>query len=47
MRHITVVLREINEVKEMIHNVESKAESKDLKNRLFELQKERQAINWS
>lgn len=46
MRHITVVLREIEEVKEKIHNMNTKEESKKLKNRLFELEKERQAINW-
>lgn len=46
MRHITVVLREIEEVKEKISNVDNKTESKALKNRLAELEKERQAINW-
>lgn len=46
MRNILVVVREIEEVKEKIHNVNSKTESKALKNRLADLQKERQAINW-
>ncbi|AVP40362.1 hypothetical protein HOS99_gp121 [Staphylococcus phage phiSA_BS1] len=47
MRHITVVVRLIEEVKEKIRNVETKEESKKLKRELFELQKERQAINCS
>ena len=46
MRNILVVVREIEEVKEKIHNVNTKERSKELKRRLFELQKERQAINW-
>ncbi|UJQ43223.1 hypothetical protein [Staphylococcus phage vB_Sau_P68] len=48
MRDIRIVKREITEVKEMIkHNENSKAQASSLQMRLLELQKERQAINWS
>ena len=48
MRHITVVLREIDEVKTKIkYGENTKEQAKALQMRLLELQKERQAINWS
>ncbi|WZK93688.1 hypothetical protein [Staphylococcus phage SpP] len=48
MRDIRIVKREINEIKEMIkHNTNTKEQAKKLQLRLLELQKERQAINWS
>lgn len=48
MRNIKIVKREINEIKEMIkNNTNTKEQAKKLQLRLLELQKERQAINWS
>ena len=48
MRNITIVVREIKEIKEMIkYNENTKEQAKKLQLRLLELQKERQAINWS
>ena len=48
MRDIRIVLREIQETKDMIkNNSNSKAQANALQMRLLELQKERQAINWN
>lgn len=48
MRDIRIVLREIQETKDMIkNNSNSKTQANALQMRLLELQKERQAINWN
>lgn len=48
MRDIRIVKREIEEIKAKIKFDEnSKAQASSLQMRLLELQKERQAINWS